>query len=72
MAPTGSGWRVTVPIGGRGGDRLFTSSAVTGDGVRHDSTALMLCRAIVARHGGRLVTDTDPHGATVLAAHLPS
>lgn len=66
------GWRVTVPIGGRGGDRLFTSSATTGDGVRHDSTALMLCRAIVARHGGRLSTDTDAEGATVLAAQLPS
>jgi signal transduction histidine kinase len=72
VAPTGSGWRVTVPIGGRGGDRLFTSSVVTGAGMRHDSTALMLCRAIVARHGGRLTTDTDPDGATVLAAHLPS
>ncbi len=72
VAPTETGWRVTVPIGGRGGDRLFTSSAVTGDGVRHDSTALMLCRAIVARHGGRLTTDTGPDGATVLAAHLPS
>lgn len=69
---TGGGWRVTVPIGGRGGDRIFTSSAVTGDGVRHDSTALMLCRAIVARHGGRLTTDTDPDGATVLAAQLPA
>ncbi|WP_327010971.1 hypothetical protein OHA72_29090 [Dactylosporangium sp. NBC_01737] len=61
-----------MPIGGRGGDRLFTSSAATGEGVRHDSTALMLCRAIVARHGGRLSTDTDAGGATVLAAHLPS
>ncbi|MET7421422.1 PAS domain-containing sensor histidine kinase [Dactylosporangium sp. NPDC005555] len=71
VAAADSGWRVTVPIGGRGGDRLFTSSAVTGDGVRHDSTALMLCRAIVARHGGRLTTDTDPEGAAVLAAHLP-
>jgi signal transduction histidine kinase len=72
LAATDSGWRVTVPIGGRGGDRLFTSSAVSGGGVRHDSTALMLCRAIVARHRGRLTTDTDPDGATVLAAHLPS
>ncbi|MGI5185154.1 histidine kinase dimerization/phospho-acceptor domain-containing protein [Dactylosporangium sp. CA-152071] len=71
VTATGSGWRVTVPIGGRGGDRLFTSSLLTGDGVRHDSTALMLCRAIIARHGGRLTTDTDPEGATVLAAHLP-
>ncbi|MEV4508304.1 PAS domain-containing sensor histidine kinase [Dactylosporangium sp. NPDC049525] len=72
VASTDSGWRITVPIGGRGGDRLFTSSAATGEGVRHDSTALMLCRAIVARHGGRLTTDTDPDGAAVLAAHLPS
>jgi signal transduction histidine kinase len=72
VAATDSGWRITVPIGGRGGDRLFTSSTATGEGVRHDSTALMLCRAIVARHGGRLTTDIDADGATVLAAHLPS
>ncbi|GAA0733531.1 hypothetical protein Drose_20670 [Dactylosporangium roseum] len=70
IAAEGGGWRLSVPIGGRGGDRLFTSSPATADGVRHDSTALMLCRAIAGRHGGRLTTEPGPTG-TVLAATLP-
>ncbi|GIJ49156.1 two-component sensor histidine kinase [Virgisporangium aliadipatigenens] len=63
----GPGERVlTVPIRGRGADRLFTGVAE-----RHDSTALMLCRAIVARHRGRFTTRTVA-GATELVAVLPS
>jgi signal transduction histidine kinase len=53
----GDRWRVALPLPGtQGTDRLFTAAGSSGN-----STALMLARAVVGRHGGKVGVETVAH-----------
>jgi signal transduction histidine kinase len=53
----GDRWRVALPLPGtQGTDRLFTAAGSNGN-----STALMLARAVVGRHGGKVGVETLAH-----------
>jgi signal transduction histidine kinase len=62
----GDRWRVALPLPGtQATDRLFTAAGSSGN-----STALMLARAVVGRHGGKVGVETIA-GMPHLAIWLP-
>jgi signal transduction histidine kinase len=61
-------WLVTLPLPGQGAaDRLFTATGAAGG----NSTALMLARAVLGRHGGSLRVETHD-GVPGLNVRLPT
>ncbi|WP_344617250.1 PAS domain-containing sensor histidine kinase [Dactylosporangium salmoneum] len=60
-APGPGGWLVRVPLH----EQLTSNRLFTATGGARTSTALMLARAVVARHGGSLRMATGPDGGAI-------
>jgi signal transduction histidine kinase len=60
-------WQVSLPLAQQGAaDQLFTTT-----GERGNATALMLARAVVARHGGTVGIESED-GTPCLTVRLPA